>query len=212
MTTGAWAAFVAATVFALGNWWSRLRHDQRLQYVTKPAALMALIAAAVLLDPVDPARRAWFVAALVCGLAGDVFLMVPGDLFVAGLASFLAGHVFYIAGFMTDRPGSVAATVSLLVVCAAVVPIAVRLLRALREGGHSGLAGPVAIYMVGSGAMWAAALASGSPLAAIGGGLFVTSDSLIAWDRFVRPLRWAGVVIMVTYHLGQAGLAFSLLR
>lgn len=212
MTTGAWAALAVATVFALGNWWSRLRHDQRLQYVTKPAALTALIAAAVLLDPADPARRAWFVAALVCGLAGDVFLMLPGDLFVAGLASFLAGHVFYIAGFMTDRPGSTAAAVSLLVVCAAVVPIAAKLLRALREGGHSGLAGPVAIYMVVIGAMWAAALASGSPLAAIGGGLFVTSDSLIAWDRFVRPLRWAGVVIMVTYHLGQAGLAFSLLR
>ncbi|MCZ7535098.1 MAG: lysoplasmalogenase [Acidimicrobiia bacterium] len=90
-------------------------------------------------------------------------------------------------------------------------PVAVRLLRALRDGGHSGLSGPVAGYMGVIAAMWVAALASGNPLAGVGGGLFVASDSLIAWDRFVRPLRWAGVTIMVTYHLAQAGLALSLL-
>ena len=32
------------------------------------------------------------------------------------------------------------------------------------------------------------------------------SDALIAWNRFVRRLAWAPVVIMVTYHLGQRGL------
>ncbi|MCZ7535099.1 MAG: lysoplasmalogenase [Acidimicrobiia bacterium] len=102
MTTGAWTALAVATAFALANWYSRLRHDRTLQYVTKPAALVALVAVAVLLDPADPTRRAWFVAALICGLAGDVFLMLPSDRFVAGLASFLVGHVLYVAGFMTD--------------------------------------------------------------------------------------------------------------
>lgn len=212
MTTWAWTALAIAAVFAVGNWWSRLRDDRTLQYVTKPAALGALVAVVVLLDPTDPARRVWFVAALVCGLAGDVFLMLPSDRFVAGLAAFLVGHLLYVAGFMTDPPSLGAAAISLLVVAAAVVPVAARLMRALREGGHTGLTGPVAAYMVVIGAMWASALASGSPLAGAGGGLFVASDSLIAWDRFVRPLRWAGVTIMVTYHLGQAGLAFSLLH
>ena len=212
MTTGAWAALVAATVFALVDWYSRLRHERSLQYVTKPAALVALIGAVVLLDPADPTRRAWFVAALVCGLAGDVFLMLPSDRFVAGLASFLVGHVLYVAGFMTDPPSWAAAAVAVGVVAAVLVPVALRILAALRSGGHGALIGPVAAYMVVIGAMWATALASGIWLAAIGGGLFVASDSLIAWDRFVRPLRWAGVTIMVTYHLAQAGLAFSLLH
>lgn len=212
MTDGAWAALAVATVLAVANWYARLRHGRMLQYVTKPATLVALVAAALLLDPSDPTRRAWFVAALVCGLAGDVFLMLPSDRFVAGLASFLVGHVFYVAGFMTDPPSPVATVISLAVVAGAVVPVALRLMRALREGGHSGLVGPVAGYMVVISAMWVCALASGSALAGVGGGLFVASDSLIAWDRFVRPLRWAGVTIMVTYHLGQAGLALSLLR
>ena len=32
-----------------------------------------------------------------------------------------------------------------------------------------------------------------------------------AWDRFVQPLAWAAVTIMVTYHLGQVLLTLSLL-
>jgi uncharacterized membrane protein YhhN len=61
-------------------------------------------------------------------------------------------------------------------------------------------------------AMLATALATGNVIAAVGATLFVASDSMIAWDRFVRRLRWAPVAIMVTYHLGQAGLVASLLR
>jgi len=61
-------------------------------------------------------------------------------------------------------------------------------------------------------AMLATALATGNVLAAAGAVLFVASDSMIAWDRFVRRFAWAPVAIMVTYHLGQAGLVASLLR
>jgi uncharacterized membrane protein YhhN len=59
--------------------------------------------------------------------------------------------------------------------------------------------------------MVASALASGIAVAAIGAISFAASDSLIAWDRFVRPLAWSGVVIMVTYHVAQALLTLSLL-
>ena len=59
--------------------------------------------------------------------------------------------------------------------------------------------------MVVIGAMLATALAVGNPLAAVGAVLFVASDSMIAWDRFVGKFAGASVLIMVTYHLGQAG-------
>jgi uncharacterized membrane protein YhhN len=62
------------------------------------------------------------------------------------------------------------------------------------------------------GAMLATALAVGNPVAAVGAVLFVASDSMIAWDRFVAKVRNASVLIMVTYHLGQAGLVLSLLH
>jgi uncharacterized membrane protein YhhN len=61
-------------------------------------------------------------------------------------------------------------------------------------------------------AMVTCALATGNTLAAAGASLFFASDALIAWNRFVRPRTWAPVAIMVTYHLGQTGLATSLVR
>jgi uncharacterized membrane protein YhhN len=60
--------------------------------------------------------------------------------------------------------------------------------------------------------MLAVAIASGNPLAIVGAALFVTSDSMIAWSKFVAPFAAAPVAIMVTYHLAQAGLVLSLLR
>jgi hypothetical protein len=41
--------------------------------------------------------------------------------------------------------------------------------------------------------------------------LFVASDSVLGWRQFVGSSRWMPVTIMVTYHLGQAGLVASLI-
>jgi uncharacterized membrane protein YhhN len=232
-------ALVAAVVFALGDWWSKAPRrttagrttarrltarrgassvrsrddgtDRRLEYVCKPATLVALLVVAVALDPAagQDDRRAWFVAALVLCLAGDVLLMLPRDLFIAGLSAFLLGHLCYIVGFWTDAPTAFAFIASCALVLVAVAPVAVRILGAL--AAHRDLRPAVAAYMIVISVMVASALASGIIIAAAGAVLFAISDSLIAWDRFVRPLAWAGVAIMVTYHVGQALLTCSLL-
>jgi uncharacterized membrane protein YhhN len=36
--------------------------------------------------------------------------------------------------------------------------------------------------------------------------LFYASDSMLAWDRFLKPLSHARLRVMVTYHLGQIGI------
>jgi uncharacterized membrane protein YhhN len=36
--------------------------------------------------------------------------------------------------------------------------------------------------------------------------LFYASDSMLAWDRFLKPLPHARLQVMVTYHLGQIGI------
>jgi uncharacterized membrane protein YhhN len=217
VNTASTVAFAVAFVFAVGDWIavSRPRRLLALEYVCKPATLVALIFAAGLLDPAVDAhtRRAWFVAALVCSLAGDIFLMLPGDLFVAGLAAFLVGHLAYLVGFWVDGPSFGALIVAVIVTVAAVTPVARRVLGAIvARGEPRELRGAVVAYMVVISAMLATALATGNLLAAAGAVLFVASDSMIAWDRFVRKFAWAPVAIMVTYHLGQAGLVASLVR
>ncbi len=212
MTIGAVVSFTVAGLFATGDWTARLRHDRRLEYLCKPATLLALMAAAVTLSPAPEwgTRRWWFVAALAFSLAGDVLLMVPADLFIAGLAAFLFGHLAYLAGFWVRGPGAMALAVAAVAVSAVVAPVAARILKGLAR--QPALRRPVLLYMVVISAMLATALATGNVVAGVGAALFVLSDTMIAWNRFVRPFRGADVGIMITYHLGQAALVVSLWR
>src|SRR3954454_4551267 len=99
---------VAAGVFAGLNWWSQATAWKALEYASKPTVTALLAAAAVTLDPRSSAAQPWFVAALLFSLAGDVFLMLPGDRFVPGLASFLLAHVLYAVGFLVGGVGALA--------------------------------------------------------------------------------------------------------
>ena len=102
MTT-VWSLIVLAGVAALADWLAVGTANDRLQYAAKPAVLALLVAAAALIpmaDAVSGGRRGWFVIALGFCLVGDVLLMVPRNLFIPGLAAFLAGHAFFIVGLL----------------------------------------------------------------------------------------------------------------
>jgi uncharacterized membrane protein YhhN len=60
--------------------------------------------------------------------------------------------------------------------------------------------------------MVVAAWATGRPLLALGATVFMASDAVLASDRFVRPLRWGRLAVMVTYHLGQVLIVLGVLR
>ena len=218
MTAGAWALLIVAAILAAGDWIAVARGIERLEYACKPGALAALIGVALTLDPAHGDVRAWFVVALALSLAGDVFLMLPSDRFVAGLASFLLAHVAYVIGLTRHGGSAGALLVAALPVVAVAGLLGARFLRAARAADHPELVGPLVAYMAVIAAMVTCALASGNVLAAAGAALFMGSDALIAETRFgawagdKRLHKWAAVVIMVTYHLGQAGLTLSLVH
>jgi uncharacterized membrane protein YhhN len=169
-----------------------------------------LIGVALTIDPVEPTVRAWFVVALVCSLAGDVFLL-DDRRFVAGLVAFLLAHIAYTVGLVLAEDWSgrsfASGAVLMLVVGASVGRRIIR--GAERESPVLG--GAVIAYLVAISLMFAAAGATGNPWTVVGAALFVTSDTILGWRRFVGEARWMPVAIMVTYHLGQAGLVASLL-
>lgn len=211
MTPVAWIALGVAAVAAVANWWARARDDRRVEFIAKPLTMTALVVVAATLDPTDPTRRAWFVAAAVFSLAGDVFLMLPRDRFLQGVGAFLLAHLSYLAGLLR---GELTAAGLLLGAALMAVALAVtgRPLVAALRGDHPELVAPVVVYMTAICAMVIAAFAFGPALAAAGALLFAISDSVLARDRFVRSLPWAPVAVMVTYHLGQAALLLSLVR
>ena len=213
MTGVAWLAMGAAAAFAIGNWTAVLRGHRRLEYVCKPAVMVALVVSALALDPVDDVQRAWFVVALLLSLAGDVFLMLPEErseyLFVAGLGSFLLGHLAYIGGFAARGFDWSGHWWGLLLVPVIIWFAGVPIVRSARTADRA-LTVPVAAYVGVILAMLVCAVASGVALAAVGAAVFVVSDATLGWNRFVKPLAHGPIVVISTYHVAQALLVVSL--
>lgn len=211
MTSLAVALLVVTGVIAVVDWWAVSVGARRVEYVAKPLTMVALIGVALTLDATSAAQRWWFVAALVLSLAGDVFLMLPSDRFVPGLASFLLAHVAYVVGFLIVSPGEPAPVVTTLLVVLVSAVLWNRLRTGMRTNGQGAYLGPVTAYVIVIATMVASALASGDWVAVLGALAFMTSDSIIGETRFVGPWRYERIAIMTTYHLGQALLVLSLL-
>jgi len=209
LTTAAWVLLAATAVIAVVDWIAVARGLTRVEYAAKPLTMVGLVAVALAIDPTYSDMRAAFVIALVCSLVGDVFLMLPSDRFVAGLAAFLAAHLAYTAGFVLG-PGSVGGfALGALITAVVAVPLGVRLLRAVRRSAPA-VVTPVMAYLVVISVMVAAATGWGNAWAIAGAWLFFVSDALIAETRFVRAIPAGRLAIIVTYHLGQALLVLSL--
>lgn len=215
LTVGAWVGIAAAGIFALVDWFAVAGERKTIEYACKPLTMVALIAAAVALEPVDDSQRAWFIAALALSLLGDVFLMLPArdvgavDTFTLGLASFLLGHLAFVAGFFSRGGGSRWVFVALVATLPIFVAIGGPVIRGARTHARE-LGVAVTIYMVVLVAMLDVAWWSGIPAAMAGALLFVTSDAMIGWSRFVNVFRHHHLAIIVTYHLAQALLVVSL--
>ncbi len=219
-----WILLGVAGVAAAVDWVAVGTERRPLEYVAKPAVLAALVAAAAVIptdrtDLVD--RRWWFVAALVLCLIGDVALMLPSNRFIVGLGAFLLGHLCFIVGLLQPPapPGTPPFTFSALgLAVAAVAVVAVEavpgavLLRSLAAGGDRTLIPPVCVYIAAIVTMVVLAVNVGVAAAAVGATLFLVSDTLLAWNRFVRPVGYGPVGIHVTYHLAQGLLVLSLVR
>ena len=200
-------SFLPVIGCALIDWFAVARENKRLEYVTKPLTMLLLIAvlAGIGVGGGSEANVAALFAALILSLAGDVFLMLP-DLFLPGLASFLLAHIAYIVAFAPAASFSLPWTISALALVVLGGLVGRRIVAGLTASGRAGLRAPVLVYMVAITAMVLTVVASGQWWAILGALSFYASDSLIGWSRFVEPLRWAPVAIMVTYHLGQIGL------
>ena len=150
------------------------------------------------------------IAGLVCSLAGDVFLMLPSDRFVAGLVSFLFAHLFYITAF-TSGTGFGFSWRSL----APCLIYGIFLFSILLP--HLGkMQWPVLVYMVVVLVMawqawerWSQTGQSEALLAFLGAVLFLISDSALAVNRFRGQYKSAQALILSTYFAAQWLIARS---
>ena len=173
--------------------------------------LMPALALAVLLTarPLRGAVPVLLLGAIGLSWGGDALLNLPGDLgFVVGLASFLLAHVTYVVLFLR-LPASGSRLPAWTVAYAAWYLAFLALL----QPHLGGLLVAVALYGLVLGVM--AAIAGGlGGLIAVGGALFVVSDSVLALGRFLPGYEFAphDLVVMSTYLAAQGLIALGVVR
>lgn len=189
------------------------REDRRQVYVFKPLVCTLLLVVVLLAPGVEPRYRYAIAIGLACSIAGDVFLMLPGDAqFLRGVAAFLFAHLAYIVAFSAGLPLGARPLLFLPFALAGAAMLA-----AMWQG-LGPLRFAVVVYVVVIATMgWQAAArfavlgTTSAALAAAGAVLFMFSDGALAINRFRKPYRSAIAVVHVTYFAAQALIAWSLL-
>lgn len=197
---------IAAGIAVL-DWWAVATDRRDIERWAKPAVMVFLIVAAVLIPAESDWIRWWIVIGLVFGLVGDVLLF--HDRFIPGAAAFLVGHLAYVVALLMvpQEPRG------LLVGGVIVLLVAVLVGRQIVAGAWAKapiLGAIVAAYMLVIGVVVVLAVGSTSLVVAIAALLFLTSDALLAWARFVGPAPGGRVTVMVTYQLAQAGFVVAI--
>ena len=206
------AAFLLCVIGAIGGSLLASNHQgpwQWLHYLTKPTATALLIVMVLRRGSAGIYARA-IVAGLVFALAGDFFLMLPGDYFLWGLICFLLTHCAYI--YALTRDARAFGSWPIFAGCAAVALIMVA---GLWNAVPGAMRFPVAVYAAALAFMAAQAvsrageMSQGTPiaatarLAAIGGVLFLISDTILAYGRFRWVIPAQPLWVLGSYYAAQ---------
>jgi uncharacterized membrane protein YhhN len=178
-----------------------------LHYLGKPLCTILILLLVWSRRPATiPAYRKAVLAGVSLSLLGDVFLMLPASVlaqgFLLGLASFLCAHLCFLFAFCRDNRLFGKPWPFLGLGLLAGVNLAV-----LWPGLSAAMKLPVAAYVVCLTCMAAQAMArhltlrsAASRMTAMGGLLFMLSDTLLAYHRFYAPLPYSAVWVLGSYY------------
>jgi uncharacterized membrane protein YhhN len=214
--------FLIVLFLAAGlDWLAVARGWKTVEYFAKPAVMLLLLGW-LLVTGLTPLPLLFFSLAIFFSLLGDVSLLVSGARdsnrwFLAGLGAFLLAHLAYIVGLnipLPDAPLIWTVIIALLLAFAA-GRVLRRITTALAQKGQRSMLTPVSLYGMVITLMLLSAFLTlynskwgtvPAGLVALGAMLFYFSDVILAWNRFVNPLKNSRVINMVLYHLGQIAL------
>jgi uncharacterized membrane protein YhhN len=182
-----------------------------IRFITKPFLMPLLVVYYILMVP---QINGWVIAGLIGGFSGDVFLMLkpPEEAKLTlklGLISFLLGHICYIVvliqlatGFQDYRWWSAFLIIPFVLYAVIITPILIK---------HTGLMTiPVVVYIaviilmgISTTFLWGAVKVSSVIVLTIGAWLFIISDTINAYNRFVQKIKAERLFTMSTYILAQ---------
>lgn len=205
-------ALFAASFEAIIIW----KNLVKFEVFVKPAVMLFLLIWLYATTGLD-GNAFWFGIGILFSLVGDVLLMNFTDrMFVLGLASFLCAHIAYIVGFKDELLNPTAwSFILLFLLFYNGTRLIRRIVGAMRAAGQNMLVTPVTVYGLVLSLMLFAAMSTifdpawktgAAFLVSSGAFLFYLSDLILAWNKFVSPVRNGRVLNITAYHLGQIAL------
>jgi uncharacterized membrane protein YhhN len=209
------------------DWIAVARGWKKAEYLAKPGAMLILLGLLALVGEFRSTSLICFGLGIFFSLAGDVFLMISfyrfsNRWFIPGLVAFLLAHVSYIVGLNSPFP-SISPLFSLgiaLVLALTASRVLRRIIAGVRQKGLRRMVVPVGLYGMVITLMLLSALltlytsewkTAASGLVALGAAFFFFSDIILAWNKFVTPIKNGRLANMILYHLGQAALVTGVL-
>ncbi len=178
-----------------------------LNFITKPL-LMILLAGYFIAEIGKQSRllKKMVLVALGFSWFGDTFLMFQQDnplFFILGLSSFLLAHIAYILCFRKFRNAVSFRSIIVITILFAAYSLVLANLLWL---GLGDMKIPVLVYAFVITIMGIIGFVKNlrvNNLILVGVALFIFSDSMIAYTKFVEPIEFSRLLIMSTYILAQ---------
>jgi uncharacterized membrane protein YhhN len=202
---------------------------QRIKPITKVLAMVLLIMMTLLMSEWKiQGDVVLLLLAQVFGLGGDILLLLSRRWFLWGLSSFLIGHFFYIA-ILAQRvikyaieaelsSSQVVILIVILVIWAALLVWVYPILNRISNNKKFWIGVQVYSWVLSGMNVVALAFVFLIPefhfnylFLPIGSFLFLISDSLLSYNRFIKPIQRAQFWVRITYHLAQLSLALGFL-
>ena len=195
-------------------------NQEEMVRVVKPFLLPILLVAVYYTENFSTKKT--LLTALTFSWIGDVILLFAdrGEIyFILGLVAFLLSHIFYIVLFNKQ---TISKTISNKLSFGAGIGLIVIYFSMMITtlGPKLGsLTVPVVIYAIVISTMLYFALKGSFQWEAIpnhsvliGAVLFISSDSILAFNKFYEPIPAASLLIMITYLLAQYGIVKGILH
>ncbi len=204
---GEWMTALGLAVLLYGEWKNR----PGLRALGKPFASLGFIVAAIGFGALESRYGNIVLVGLILGAIGDVCLLGSAKrYFIAGLVSFLLGHVAYVVAFAGLPIDTTFALVSAGVIAVVMVLIARWVFPHAPE-----MRGPIGAYMLVISAMCVVAIGAGGAgapwMIPVGALMFTASDIAEVRDRFVSNGFVNRLWGLPLYYAAQLIIAWSIM-
>jgi uncharacterized membrane protein YhhN len=208
-------AFIFAALESLSLW----KGWRKLEFIAKPAVMACLFVWLIASTGLQGSLL-WFGIGILFSLAGDIALMFIDRFFMLGLIAFLMAHVAYLIGFNMPLPQTTTFwSIGLAVVIGlGSVRVLRRIVGSMYAKGEKRLVLPVIVYGTVITLMLLAAMltlfrldwdATAALLVSFGAALFYFSDIILAWNKFVSPIKNGRMLNVGLYHLAQIAIVIG---